>query len=144
MSDNVISVSVGDAPVEVHAYLERLIKACNWKGTILVGTIPADVFPTQVGVTKNPNGFLRVRQDGPPIIILPDNILEDDRWRSVVAHELLHAIRWDIDQFVLERLPEAEHELYMHRVEEVMKPLTILLMVGGHIQAEWVETEHPQ
>lgn len=141
MNEGVKAVAVRAAPPDVQAYLEKLTKVCGWKEPVQIGVIATEEMPRSVGVTDNPHGFLRLRPGEVPLIVVRADMLEEERWQSVVAHEFLHLLRWSIDEFVLRRLPDHEHEIYMRMVEDTMKPLMILLLVGGMMNAEWVEGE---
>lgn len=133
-------IAIHPAPGYMQEYLLKLTKVIGFREPVQMALIAAGDMPKRVGVTDDPHGFLRVEAGRVPLIVLADNVPES-RWRSLVAHELLHLIRWTIDAWVLRRLPDAEHPDYMRLVEETMQPLTILLMVGGAIDAEWVEGE---
>ena len=138
MSDAPIALKIHQAPDEMCTYLGKLVKVVGYDEPVHIGVIANADMPERVGVTDNPDGFLHIRPGQVPLIVLRDNI-PATRWESVVAHEFLHLMRWTIDWWVLQRLPEAEHDTYMRLVENTMKPLTILLLVGGMINAEWVE-----
>lgn len=133
-------IAIRQAPAEMRSYLDKLVKVTGYRGPVEIAVIAAADMPARVGVTDRPDGFLHIWPGHPPLIVLRDDV-EPTRWQSIVAHEFLHALRWSIDEFVLSRLPDNEHADYMRLVEETMKPLTILLMVGGMINAEWVEEE---
>lgn len=133
-------IPIHPAPAYMHTYLDKLIKVTGHKKPVGIAVIAASDMPARAGVTDSPDGFLHIRPDHPPLIVLRDDVAPT-LWQSIVAHEFLHALRWSIDKWVLERLPDDEHEPYMRLVEETMQPLTILLMVGGIINAEWVEEE---
>lgn len=133
-------INVSQAPEEMRAYLAKLIKVCGYQEPVEIGIIAASDMPARVGVTDHPDGFLHIVPGKVPLIILRDNIAAT-RWQSVVAHEFLHVLRWTMDSFVLHRLPKDEHHTYMRLVENTMKPLSILLIVGALINAEWIEGE---
>lgn len=129
-------IAIRQAPDEMRAYLDKLVKVCGYREPVQLAWIAHADMPPRVGVTDAPDGFLHLAPGKVPLIVLRDN-LEATRWQSVVAHELLHLLRWTIDEFVLRRLGIAEQDFYMRLVEDTMKPLHILLMVGGIMNAEW-------
>lgn len=133
-------IAIHPAPLAMHAYLDKLKKLCDYHERVEIALIAAADMPTRVGVTDNPDGFLRVSPGKVPLIILRDNIPET-RWQSVVAHEFLHVLRWSIDGWVLRRLPARKHEEYMRLVENTMEPFTLLLMVGGELNVVWTNEE---
>ncbi len=141
MTHEARAVALHPAPPKVQAYLEKLTKVCGYTEPVQIGVIADADMPPRIGVTDNPDGFLRLRPGQVPMIVLSDAMLTGERWQSVVAHELLHLLRWPLDEFVLTRLPDSDHADYMSWVELTMKPLTILLLVGGAINAVWVEGE---
>lgn len=134
-------IVIHPAPAAMYDYLDKLIKVVGYKEPVNIAIIAAADMPARMGVTDDPHGFLRLSPGKVPLIVLADNIPET-HWQSIVAHEFLHLLRWTIDGWVLRRLPDAEHEIYMRLVEDAMKPLMILLLVGGMMNAEWVE-ENP-
>lgn len=131
-------IAIHPASEEVRAYLEKLAKVVGYKEPVQIATIAAADMPARMGVTDDPHGFLHLVPGKVPLIVLRDDI-PDTRWQSVVAHEFLHLLRWTIDEWVLHRLPLHERDTYMRLVEDTMKPLHILLLVGGIMNAEWVE-----
>lgn len=135
-------VPIREAPEPMRAYLAKLTKSVGYCEPINVAVIAAADMPPRMGVTDNAHGFLRLSPGDVPLIVISDAVLETDRWQFIVAHEFLHLFRWSIDGWVLGRLPDHEHEPYMRHVEDTMKPLTILLMVAGMVNAEWVDKEN--
>lgn len=133
-------IVIKPAPTEMYDYLDKLVKVVGYQEAVEIAIIAASDMPARMGVTDSPHGFLRIEPGKPPLIVLADNI-PSTRWQSLVAHEFLHLLRWTIDEWVLRRLPDTERDAYMRLVENTMKPLSILLMVGGMMNAEWVEDE---
>jgi hypothetical protein len=140
MSNEARAVPLHDARGEMRAYLDKLIRVVGHTEPVEIAVIAAADMPARAGITDNPDGFLHIVPGKAPLIVLRDN-LEATRWQSVVAHELLHVLRWKMDSWVLDRLSEDRQDTYMRLVEDTMKPLHILLMVGGAINAEWVDEE---
>lgn len=138
MSDTGREIAIHPAPEEWSAYLTKLAKVVGYMEPVEIAVIAHSDMPTTVGVTDNPDGFLRISPGKVPLIVLRDNI-GPTRWQFIVAHEFLHLLRWSVDRWVFEHLPEDEHEHYLRLVENTMKPLTILLLVGGIMNTEWVE-----
>lgn len=135
-----VEIKIRPASVEQNEYLAKLARVCGYKGEIAIMTIASDDMPSRMGVTDDPHGFLHIEPGKPMTIVLAEDTPEN-RWQSLIAHEFLHALRWDLDEFVFEHIREKEWETYMMLVESAMKPLSILLMVGGMVNAEWVEEE---
>lgn len=136
-----VAIGIRQAPDEIRAYLAKLVKVIGYQEPVEVATIAHADMPKRVGVTDDPHGFLHLVPGRVPLIVVSDAYLDDERWQSLIAHELLHVLRWSIDEWVLRRLPDAEHDIYMRLVEDMMKPLSILLIVGGMMNAEWVNEE---
>lgn len=137
---SVNEITIHSAPDEMRAYLDKLVKVVGYTEPVEIAVIAASDMPARMGVTDDPHGFLHLAPGKVPLIVLRDDIAET-RWQSVVAHEFLHLLRWTIDEFVLRRLGIAEQDFYMRLVEDTMKPLHILLLVGGIMNAEWVNEE---
>ena len=136
-----VEIVIRQAPAAIRVYLMKLAKVCGYREPVEVALIAAADMPSRVGVTDNPHGFLHIVPGKVPLIVISDAYVDDPRWQSLIAHEFLHLLRWTTDWWVLTRLPENEHDHYLRLVENMMKPLSILLMVGGMINAEWVEEE---
>lgn len=134
-------ITIRPAPAALSAYLAKLLKVCGYTEPVEVVVIAASDMPARVGVTDDPHGFLHIEPGKVPLIVVSDAYVDDPRWKSLVAHEFLHLLRWTADWWVLQRLPSDEHEFYMRLVENIMKPLAILLMVGEMFGAEWVDEE---
>lgn len=132
---------VRQAPDEIRQYLDKLTKVTGWKEPIEIGVIDGDKMPPRVGVTDNPHGFLHIARGRPPLIVIRDNAYPHGNWQNLVAHEFLHVLHWPVDEWVTDRLSDGEHVEYMRRVEKLMRPLSILLMVGGIMNVEWVDEE---
>lgn len=133
------AIAVREAPQEIRNYLAKLCKVCGRQEPVHIGIISAAEMPERVGVTDNPDGWLRLVPGKAPLIVITDAMLEGNRWQFIVAHEFFHLMRWTIDEFVLRRLPPHEHEIYMRLVEDLMKPLTIITMAMAVVGVEWVE-----
>lgn len=142
MDEQVREIAIHPAPAAMEEYLVKLCKVCGYAEPVQIAQIAGAEMPARVGVTDNPHGFLHLVPGKVPLIVVRDDV-PDTRWQNLVAHELLHLIRWTADQWVLTRLAsKTEQEIYMHLVEKTMKPLSILLMVGGMVNAEWVEGDN--
>ena len=139
-----VEIVIRQAPEEIRAYLAKLVKVCGYQEPVEVAVIADADMPERVGVTDNPHGFLHLVPGKVPLIVVSDAYVDGPRWQSLIAHEFLHLLRWTTDCWVLTRLPKIEHDQYMRLVENTMKPLAILLMVGGIINAEWVNEEPNQ
>ena len=134
-------IVIRQAPQAIRDYLAKLVKVVGYTEPVEVAVIANADMPKRMGVTDNPHGFLRLEPGRVPLIVMSDAYVDDERWRSLIAHEFLHLLRWTTDEWVLRRLPGHEHEIYMRLVENTMKPLSILLMVGGMMNVEWVNEE---
>lgn len=131
-------IDIRPATPAMHAYLEKLAKVCGYENTVFIALTDAANMPEVVGVTENPDGFLRIAKGKVPMIVMRDD-LTDGNWQSLIAHEFLHVLRWNVDEWVFGQLSEDKHEIYMRMVEEMMKPFTILMMVGGMMNIVWIE-----
>lgn len=136
-----VEIVIRQAPQVICDYLAKLVKVCGYAEPVEVAVIAHADMPKRMGVTDDPHGFLHLVPGKVPLIVVSDAYLDDGRWQSLIAHEFLHVLRWTTDEWVLRRLPEAEHDTYMRLVENTMKPLAILLMVGGIMNVEWVNEE---